>query len=94
MSCAPAEMSSLEAPARECVVVLIDGRGSRQPLQAVKDLPRVVVGLVGKAVFSERFDPVVGLVEPDGAPPIAVGAVLRIVGGNGGEGNEGGEEGS
>ena len=84
-------MGSFQAFAGMGSVVLVDGSTLFQPAQAVEDLQRIFICQLVVAVVAQSADGKVGLVQPDGATPVAARIVFGIVGGNGREGDLRGE---
>ena len=75
-------MGSFQAFAGMGSVVLVDGSTLFQPTQAVEDLQRIFICQPVVAVVAQSADGKVGLVQPDGATPVAARIVFGIVGGN------------
>ena len=73
-------MGSFQAFAGMGSVVLVDGSTLFQPTQAVEDLQRIFICQPVVAVVAQSADGKVGLVQPDGATPVAVRIVFGIVG--------------
>ena len=69
-------MGSFQAFAGMGSVVLVDGSTLFQPTQAVEDLQRIFICQLVVAVVAQSTDGKVGLVQPDGATPVAARIVL------------------
>jgi len=83
----PAEVGCFELLAGEGVVVFVDGAAFPEFVQSVEDLSGVLVGFLGFSIFADAADGKIGLVQPDGAAPVAVGGKFGFVGTDSGEGD-------